>query len=422
MTPEQMLDRLRTAEKGIVLFLILVAAFGVFRFVFGYGLEGVVVGWTVVVFLLLLIVLLSVQRVVDNFIEKEVAFGNLSDNERFKSLYDSSPTAYVTIEVSGKVVMANPSAARLLDCTIAELPGLNFFDIVMEYEGHDPSILPSKVKGGVVMADEELLLRTREGDDVWVLMSAYEDKQNRHHIFSLVDITEAKKVDTAKSEFVALATHQLRTPISAIRWNYELLTKKIPDDAQVNLEKYLDKIGRNTHRMIALIDDFLSVSQLEMGTYATSREAINMSQFCDDVLDEFAGKIEEKQINVTRKEEPPSYSFNTDTALFHIIVSNLVSNAVKYLKAEGTLDLSYRVSGDKLIITVSDDGIGIPKDELDNLFTKFFRASNARSHHTSGTGLGLYIIKQSAEQLGGTIEVESVENVKTTFTVTLPTS
>lgn len=422
MTSEKMLDRLRNIEKGIVIILMLVSAYGVFRFVFGYGLEGLTVGWVVVVFLFLLIVLLSVQRVVDHIIEVGVAFTKHSDNEKFKSLYDSSPTAYVTVDSKGKVVMSNPSAARLLNCKITEIPGLNFFDIVIEHEGHDASMLPGKVQGGATLADEELLLRTRSGNDVWVLMSAFEDKHNHQHIFSLVDITEAKKVDAAKSEFVALATHQLRTPVAAIRWNYELLAKKIPSEAKVNLEKYLEKISRNTQRMISLIDDFLSVSKLEMGTYATSKEAVDLSQFCSDVIDEFAGKIEEKQIKVTRNEEPPAFTFTTDTALFHIIVSNLVSNAVKYLKASGSLDLSYKVSGDNLVISVTDDGIGIPEDELDNLFTKFFRASNARSHHTSGTGLGLYIIQQSVEQLGGTISVESVEDVKTTFTVTLPTS
>jgi len=173
-------------------------------------------------------------------------------------------------------------------------------------------------------------------------------------------------------------------------------------------------------RMIALINDFLSVSKLEMGTYATNEEETILSDFITAILDEFSGKIAEKQIVVNRNSASDSVTIMTDYRLLHIIVSNLVSNAVKYLRQNGTLLISYDIQGREMVLTVKDDGIGIPKSEIEHLFTKFYRASNAQSHQTEGTGLGLYIVKQSVEQLGGTITVESNIDAGATFTVKLP--
>ena len=127
--------------------------------------------------------------------------------------------------------------------------------------------------------------------------------------------------------------------------------------------------------MINLINDFLSVSKLEMGTFAAEEENINLTDFFSTILDEFAEKITEKSIAVDRNDEPVGATIKADVRLFHVIVSNLVSNAVKYLKPEGTLSLSYKLEGESLEIVVGDDGIGIPDSEIKQLFTKFFRAS-----------------------------------------------
>ena len=400
--------------------LLLVVGAGLYLLVFGDGMSTTAVAVVASVFLVILILLLMFQSVVDLTINEAVSLATFVNNERFNSLYGSSPIPYITIDNTGQVIMFNPAAVRLLHGTIEQLRNLNLFDIVLEHVGHDLAVLASKVQSGVVINDEELRLKTYDGSEVWTLVSVYEDKDHKRHIFSLLDITQAKKIDTAKSEFVALATHQLRTPIAAIRFNYELLSKKLPDSLRVDFNKYLAKIGRNVNRMNALIDDFLSVSKLEMGTYATAEERIDLSVFFSEILDEFSERIEQKQIHVSRSDEPEGFVFVTDPGLLHIIVSNLTSNAVKYLKQGGSLSLSFAVADNTLIIEVSDNGIGIPENEQAELFNKFFRASNARTHQTEGTGLGLYIVKQSAEQLGGTIEVASVPDEQTTFRVLLP--
>ena len=277
-----------------------------------------------------------------------------------------------------------------------------------------------KIEAGVVINDLEIPLKTKSEEVIWVIMSIFPYRNSSQRIVSLFDITDQKRVDTAKSEFVALATHQLRTPIAAIRWNVELLRKNLLEVINPDRDRYLTKIERNVLRMIALINDFLSVSKLEMGTFASNPETIQLQNFYNAILDEYAEKIAEKNVQVVRNEVPPDAQIKTDSRLLHIIVSNLVSNAVKYLNPNGTLTLSFLKQNDVLELVVADNGIGIPAGEVEKLFAKFYRASNAQSHQTEGTGLGLYIVKQSVELLGGTINLETAENQGAKFMVRLP--
>jgi signal transduction histidine kinase len=172
--------------------------------------------------------------------------------------------------------------------------------------------------------------------------------------------------------------------------------------------------------MIALINDFLSVSKLETGSFATTLEAVPLAGFFASVVDEYTENITEKRLQLSTSFEPADFVFTTDKHLLHIIVSNLVSNAVKYSTHDGYLHITYRLEAGSIRIEVANQGIGIPPQEIGNLFTKFYRATNAQAHHTEGTGLGLYVVKQSTEKLGGTIEVASVENGETKFAVQLP--
>lgn len=341
--------------------------------------------------------------------------------EQFVSLYERSPIPYLTINRRGEVIMFNPATVNLFGTDTQSISGLNFLDLIIETnEKKDLSVLFGRITSGVTLKDEKIKLRTIKGDFKWVSMSVYTYEIKDQRLVSLVDITQEKIVDTAKSEFVALATHQLRTPISAIRWNLELLQKNMKETKTENQSRYLTKIERNTMRMIALINDFLSVSKLEMGTFASNIESINLTEFFTAILDEYAEKITEKNITIKRSDEPEGLVFDSDSRLLHIIVSNLMSNAVKYVESSGEVTLNFRLVDNKVFINIADNGIGVPEEEVGKLFAKFYRASNAQSHQAEGTGLGLYIVKQSVEKLGGKIEVVSGRDKGASFTVVLP--
>jgi PAS domain S-box-containing protein len=369
----------------------------------------------IVVFLFSLV---FVQRRADSWLMATSMQSSFAANEEFSTLYQSSPVAYITMDSKGKVLDFNPAAIRLLHGESDVMTQENFFDRV--HPDFDFSIILGKIKSGLTVNDEEVPLCTFEKEHIWTKLSIHSRPFEEKRMLSLIDITEQKAVDTAKSEFVALATHQLRTPIAAIRWNVELLEKKMSDTLTEDQSRYLVKINRNVGRMVSLINDFLSVSKLEMGTFASNQEAVNLSEFFDSIVDEFTEKISQKNITLNRTDNPPQLQVTIDSRLLHIIVSNLMSNATKYSNPNGTLDFSYTLEGTTLHIVVKDDGIGIPESELERLFSKFFRATNAQTHQTQGTGLGLYVVKQSVEKLGGTIEVSSQENQGAQFNVALP--
>ncbi len=345
-----------------------------------------------------------------------------SADEKFISLYERNPMPYVIINRAGEIILFNPSAIRLFKANSSSLMGLNLFDMISVDDENNLSVIMGKVDSGVTLNEVEIKLKTLAGDFRWVSLSVYISELRDQRLVSLIDVTQEKIIDTAKSEFVALATHQLRTPISAIRWNLELLQKSMRDTQTEAQIRYISKIERNTMRMIALINDFLSVSKLEMGTFATSIEEVNLANFFNSIIDEYSEKITEKKLDLKYTYLPDTLIFKSDTRLLHIVISNLMSNAVKYVGENGVVSLNYELIDKTIVITVTDNGIGIPVDEIDKLFTKFYRASNAHSHQAEGTGLGLYIVKQSVEKLGGIIDVVSSENNGATFTIKLPSN
>lgn len=344
----------------------------------------------------------------------------LLSHEQYYSLYEQSPVPYITIDYGGKVTSYNLAAVRLLDTNKVDLVGETFADFLVEHDDGRLSVLLGKLGTEYPIVDEDIQIKTSTGALLWVRLSVFTYERTKQQLISLIDITEQKKIDTAKTEFVALATHQLRTPITAIRWNVELLGRSARDQFTEKQGIYLEKISRNVNRMIELINDFLSVSKLETGTFATSDETIILDSYLASVADEYAGNIAEKGITLQTNAQPTGFSYTVDRRLFHIIASNLLSNAIKYTHAGGTVTWGYTVLQNELSFTVSDTGIGIPAQEQSRLFSKFFRASNAQQHVTEGTGLGLYAVQQSVLQLGGTITITSKEGEGTSFCVTLP--
>lgn len=340
--------------------------------------------------------------------------------EFYETLYEQSPLPYLTITTAGTIITSNIASSRLFGLKQEALTDKNFFQFLVHEDENILAMCLSKVQNGIPINEEEMQLKLPNGGIRWISLSVFINQTFNQLLVSMVDITNQKKIDLAKSEFAALVTHQLRTPVAAIRWNVELFERTLSNPHSEIQEKYLDKIKRNITRMIELINDFLSVSKLETGTFEAEQQTIQVKQYFDSVVDEYLGSITEKNILIQRISNPEDLVLSVDTRLFHIITSNLLSNAIKYTPTGGTVTFGYEATKHVCAITVTDTGIGIPIDDQSNLFTKFYRASNAIRHKAEGTGLGLYIVKQSVEKLGGTIALDSTENKGTTFTVTIP--
>jgi len=240
------------------------------------------------------------------------------------------------------------------------------------------------------------------------------------------DVTREKQVDKAKTEFVSLASHQLRTPLSAINWYAEILLNGDAGKINKKQKSYINEIYSGNQRMVELVNSLLDVSRLDLGTFEIKPELIDLKPIFENIDKEMNHSVLEKKqklIHTFAKDIP---KIKADPKLIRIILQNLISNSIKYspngsqISTSCSYDSTNAKSAFKIVVT--DNGYGIPNSQKDLIFTKLFRADNIREMDTKGTGLGLYIVKSILDQVGGNVSFKSIINKGTTFTVTLPRS
>jgi len=237
------------------------------------------------------------------------------------------------------------------------------------------------------------------------------------------DITKEKEIDKAKTEFVSLASHQLRTPLSTINWYVEMLLDNDAGNINEEQKEYLQEIHISNKRMIELVTALLNVSRIELGTFAVEPKPTDIVEISDSVLEELVPQIKEKKLRTTKKYDSQlDKKMSFDPNLIGIVFQNLLSNAVKYTPEGGQVDLIIQKRKSDILVTIKDTGYGIPKKTQSKIFTKMFRADNVKTKDTTGSGLGLYIVKSILEQSQGKIWFESEENKGSTFYFTIPTA
>jgi signal transduction histidine kinase len=230
------------------------------------------------------------------------------------------------------------------------------------------------------------------------------------------------KLDEAKTEFVSLASHQLRTPVTTIKWYAEALVTQKQFNYTKEQKLLLNKLYEGAHRTSLLISDLLSVSSIGLGAYKPQLSEVNMEELVSLVLKDFSLEVKQKKISLSTKINKSLKKVFVDEKLIKVILQNLVSNAVQYSKTNGKILVNADVSKAELSLSVKDNGIGIPRDQQDEVFEKLFRAKNAKEVNDSHTGLGLFITKSMVDNLGGRITFESKENIGTSFYVKIPLS
>jgi signal transduction histidine kinase len=239
---------------------------------------------------------------------------------------------------------------------------------------------------------------------------------------SVHDVTREKEIDKAKTEFVSLASHQLKTPLTSINWYAEMLLDG--DVGQLNAEqkRYVQDMYESNQRMVDLVNSLLNVSRIELGTFSVEPVPTNIVELAQSVIKEQMPTLTQKQQILTTHFADNIPLIPVDIKLFRMVLQNLLSNAIKYTPEKGTIEFEITLGVRKgtLSIRVSDNGCGIPEHQKDRIFSKLFRADNVRSQNVDGTGLGLYIVKSIIDHSHGTISFTSEEGKGTTFFVTLP--
>ncbi len=247
-----------------------------------------------------------------------------------------------------------------------------------------------------------------------------ENKEVKFFIAVERDITKAKEIDRMKTEFISLASHQLRTPLSAIKWYLELLLSGDMGKLTAKQIDFLTTIDQSNNRMVVLVNTLLNISRIESGKIVVESEPVLLLTLIQSVLTELEKKISAKKLAIQVDVGIEVGAVNTDPKLIRNVYLNLISNAIKYSPDESQIKITVKVDGDEVLSTVEDNGYGIPVDDQENIFQRFFRASNAVKIETDGTGLGLYLAKDIVNTCGGKIWFESELNKGTKFYFTLP--
>lgn len=245
----------------------------------------------------------------------------------------------------------------------------------------------------------------------------YQDQRSIEKAYS-----QTKIIDETKSQFVTIASHQLRTPLTAIKWYAELLLTGGLGNLNDNQKEYLQELFHASEKMAELIDALLNVSRIEMGTFSVNPEPVNLASLIQEELKELSMQIQDKNFKFSEKYDQTIPLINLDVNLTKIIIQNILSNAVKYTKEGGEISINLRLTknSSKILFSVKDTGYGIPEDQQSKIFTKLFRADNIKQLDTQGTGLGLYVIKSILETFNGKIWFESTENIGSTFFIEIP--
>lgn len=237
----------------------------------------------------------------------------------------------------------------------------------------------------------------------------------------LHDVTREKEIEHMKTEFVSLAAHQLRTPLSSIKWSLQMLLEGDMGPMDEKQKEFLAKTYDSNERMITLINDLLNVTRIESGRYLYQPSFVHMEDIIEAQLQLYKEEADKKGIVFTFVHPPIQCpKVLVDPEKIGIVVQNLLDNALHYTFGGGKVTVSLSHGTKELEVHVADTGLGIPAKEQARIFEKFFRASNVKKVYTEGSGLGLYIAKHIVEIHGGKIWFESAESKGTTFTFTIP--
>jgi two-component system phosphate regulon sensor histidine kinase PhoR len=235
------------------------------------------------------------------------------------------------------------------------------------------------------------------------------------------DVTQLRQMEEIRRDFVANVSHELRTPLSIFRGYLETLLDD-PHQPPGELLRILEVMERHSDRLYALVEDVLSLARLESPGTELDLSEISLPEFLPEILRDWEKRLEAKQLKAHLDVPLDLPKLEADESRLQEIIYNLLDNAVKYSRAGGAITLRAAVEGDRVRISVSDEGIGIREDDLPRIFERFYRADKARSRELGGTGLGLSIVKHIAQLHGGTAQAQSEPGKGTTISVLLPLS
>ena len=380
-------------------------------------MEGVLLGAALFLFLLLLVVTAVYLR------ERRKRFELLA---QLRQLYRQRRSPQKTVDRSkllaralsliregivimdpyGRIIFTNRFARELLD--IDEDPvGKPFYQVIKNFD------IVSLVNEA--FNEKYRVWQEKKVKDHYVQIIFGSDMDEK--VLLLIDLTPMKKYENLKKDFIANASHELKTPLAAMKLSLEALEEECGGNERAL--KYLKRAIDRVNFMEQLIEDFLTLSRLDSTNLTVNRQKVDLYPLLKEIVKSLSHVISQKGIKVVLS-VPEGAQVLADEKMLYAVLKNLVDNAVKYNREGGKVEVSFREHRNEWEISVCDTGYGIPKSHLPFIFERFYRVERSRSRKSGGTGLGLSIVKSAVERMGGKVEVESREGVGTCFRVYLP--
>jgi signal transduction histidine kinase len=346
----------------------------------------------------------------------------LQERDKTMAIINNFADGIVTLDKNNVITLINPLGEELLEVKFADIAN----HTLQELASTNPMIAKMMAVIGNIDKElyrEELPLREKQILEVSVVFVKKGGEDVSEKLVVIHDITREKMVDQTKSEFISIAAHQLRTPLSAIKWIFRMMSDG--DWGQVSKEQkeYLNKGYTSTERLVKVVNDLLNVSRIEQGRFVANLMPESIQDIMKEIFAQYQGLSEERKIKLVFNDYPEILpKLSVDKEKIKIAIENLTENAINYTPKEGSVILALSKDGNNILISVKDTGIGIPKAEQERIFTKFFRSGNALRVQTEGSGMGLFVTKNIVEAHKGRVWFESFEGKGTTFYISLPIS
>jgi two-component system phosphate regulon sensor histidine kinase PhoR len=333
---------------------------------------------------------------------------------QIETVFERMGEAVIVTDPAGSITLCNPAFERVFGLSCDKARGLAVVDATKS--SPLDQAFRAALSGEQTTAEVRVLFPAQRVLEATV--TGISDREPLGAVAVLHDVTQLRRLEAVRREFVANASHELQTPITAIKAMAETLLSGGRDDPAL-ADRFLRDLERQADRLGALVRDLLDLAAIEAGTHEHAAEEVAVSEVAAAVVEQLRSLAEQRQIAVELS-IPADVAVLCDRSSLNRILANLLDNALKYAEPGGRAGVTAARSDSETTITVWDTGVGVPSTELERIFERFYRVDKARSRELGGTGLGLSIVKHLTEAHGGRVSVESQLGKGSRFTVVLP--